>query len=102
MIVSVTKKMAEAINKRVREMGYKAVLETLTPNEFSIYVGSVFNHDEDYDVTTGQMKAIKIIYPDSYYAYPRYLTTKELRSVYRNSNGTYEGFMEELAELVEI
>lgn len=102
MLVAVTKKMADAINKRVKQMGYAAVIESMTPNEFSIKIGNVFMHDEDYDITTGTMQVIKIIYPDSYYAWPRYLTTKELRSIYKNSNRTYEGFMEELAEMVEI
>lgn len=102
MIVAVTKKMADAIDKRVRKMGYRAVVETMTPNEFSIKVGNVFRHDDDYNVASGMMQVIKIVYPDNYYAVPRYLTTMELRNVYRNSNGTYEGFMEELAELVEI
>jgi hypothetical protein len=90
MLVAVTKKMNDAINKRVKQMGYTSVIESMTPNEFSIKVGNVFMHDEDYDMTTGTMKVIKIVYPDSYYAWPRYLTTKELRSIYRNSNGTFK------------
>lgn len=102
MLVAVTKQMAYAINERVSQMGYAAVLESMTPNEFSIKVGNVFMHDEDYDMVTGRIQVIKIEYPDSYYAWPRYLTTKELRSIYKNSNGTYEGFMDELASLVEI
>ena len=102
MIVVVTKKMADAINKRVSKMGYTAIMETMTPNEYSIKVGNVFHHDEDYNITTGRMQVIMIIYPDNYYAMPHYLTTKELRAAYHNSNGTYDGFMDEIAELVEI
>lgn len=102
MIVAVTKKMADAINKRVKQMGYTAIMETMTPNEFSIKVGSAFQHDDDYNVSTGMMQVIMIIYPENYYAVPRYLTTKELRSAYHHSNGTYDGFMDEIAELVEI
>lgn len=102
MLVAVTKKMVEEINKRVKPMGYKATVEIMTPYEFSIMVGNWLYHNEDFNETTGKMQVIKITYPDNCYAVPRYLTTMSLRRIYRKSDGTYDDFMNELVKAVEI
>ena len=104
MKVKVTKVMTSEINKYFKKngIGYTAYFVEYTPNEYSIYVGSTMCHEDDYDWTKNVMKAIKIAYPDSYYAMPRYLTSNDLYKLFRKCNKTLEGFMKELYSEVEI
>lgn len=104
MKVKVTKTMAAAIKKSMRAM-YPAVtvsLETYKPDVYSRNVGSVWENEQDYDYSSGQFKCIRIVYPDEYYAMPRYLTTRELRYIAGRCNGTLDGFMHAVKQAIEI
>lgn len=104
MKVKVTKVMTDEINKYFQKngIGYTAYFVEYSPTEYNIYVGSSMCHENDYDWTKNKMKAIKIAYPDNYYAMPRYLTTDDLYKMFWKCNKTIDGFMKELHSEVEI
>ena len=104
MKVKVTKTMAAAIKKSMRTM-YPCVtvsMQTYKPDTYSWYVGSVWENEQDYDYTSGQFKCIRIVYPENYYAMPRYLTTRELQRIAGRCDGTLDGFMKAVYAAIEI
>lgn len=104
MKVKVTKTMTAAIKKAMRTM-YPAAsitLETCKADTYSRYVGSVWENEQDYDYTSGQFKYIRIVYPDNYYAMPRYLTTRDLQHIAGRCDGTMDGFMKAVKAAIEI
>jgi hypothetical protein len=62
----------------------------------------IFANDIDYDMRTGNMKAILVEYPIEYYAMPRYVTTRELQRIFRESDHSYDGFKRSLIDNIEI
>lgn len=104
MQVKVSKTMAKSINSYFNDNGisYRAEVIEMAPRSYDVYVGNSVMNDEDFDMETNMMKVIIIDYPSEYYAMPRYLSTRELRSIYYNSNRTMNGFMDELFEEIEI
>ena len=88
MKVQVSKVFANFINKTAKELGFKAQAEVVTMSEnayrmnvsYDLY--SAAEHG-DRDWGTGEYKAIRVCYPDGYYAMPRYVTTAELTKEFR-------------------
>ncbi len=104
MQVKVSKTMAKSINSYFNDKGvsYHAEVVEFTPQSYDYHVGSSYLNDEDFDAETNMMKVIVVEYPYEYYAMPRYLSTRELRSIYHTSNRTMNGFMDELFAEIEI
>lgn len=101
MKVKVTYPMLKEIKKALPK--YNVSLEKYTLEQYERFVDfDVYRNEIDYDDKTGKMKVIKIIYPDSYYAMPRYLTTKDLSQIFKYSDKTYNGFIKELVDYCEI
>ena len=105
MKVQATSTMAKEIAKALKAKGldYKAKQVKLTEREYSWYVGDTYDAEDygDYDYTKQEYRAIMIIYPDNYYACPRYLSTRELKDIF-TSGDTLEKFMAKVVEAVEI
>lgn len=102
MKVCLTKTMAKEIKKNCKDIIAAAALVEFTPEKYRLlvdYNGGLFM---DYNMNTGNIKAIKISYPESFYACPRYITSKDLRRVFEASNKTYTGFFERIREEIEI
>lgn len=93
MRVTVSKTMAKVLAKAIK--GYKIIWEEMTPREYDIYVGGLCGYYDSY-------RAIKVIYPDSYYACPRYITTNDLVKAFKSSNGTLNSFIEQVKDMIEI
>ena len=92
MKIKVSKKFADFINKTAKELGFEAEASVVTMGErgYCLNVGSnaMFDAEDngDYDWRTGEFKAIRVCYPDSYYACPQYLTTAELVKEFRRNH----------------
>lgn len=105
MKVLATKTMTKAINDFLKQSGerMRAVYETMSRRAFETNVDFDFwDNERDYLPASGEMRAIKIVYPSEYYALPRYLTSAALVKLYRRSNGTYKDFMREVLEEIAI
>jgi len=101
MIVKASNPMTKALAAALPEYTFR--LEKLTPQQFSLYVDiDAWKHDDDYNARTGKMQAIKVIYPDNYYCYPHYLTTRDLIKAFRKSDKTLNGFIQEVKNEIEV
>lgn len=106
MKVQATRVMANALNKGAREHGKAYAFRhiTVTPQEYERYIDSdLFTAEDygDYNASTGKLRAIKVVYPDEYYAMPRYLTTRALNREFV-SGDTAESYIKRVLESVEI
>lgn len=104
MQVKVSKVMVKFLNDNLlKSKGYKAVFNEITTDQYSLYVSyDIMDHENDYNYNTAKMKSIKILYPDNYYAVPRFLTTNDLVKIFKNSDKTVQGFLNELWNEIEI
>lgn len=104
MKVKVSKTMVKFLNDNLlKSKGYKAVFNEMNTNQYSFYVSyEIMDHENDYNYNTAKMKSIKILYPDDYYAVPRFLTTNDLVKIFKNSDKTVQGFLNELWNEIEI
>lgn len=105
MNVQVSKAMTNEINNYFKNNGipYKAQYETMTPAAFGWNVDiNTEQHEADFLPASGKMRAIKILYPEDFYACPRYVTTRELLRVFRKSNKTLAGFLGNLCDEIAI
>ena len=104
MQVKVSKVMVKFLNNNLlKSKGYKAVFNEMTTDQYCLYVNyNIMDHENDYNYNTGKMKSIKILYPDNYYAVPRFLTTNDLVKIFKNSDKTVQGFLNELWNEIEI
>lgn len=106
MRVQATKKMTGELNKVAKRTGkpYRFEHTTMKPNVYEWLVDyDIFNAYDygDYDISTGLMRAIKVVYPEEFYAIPRYITTRELHGLYE-SGDTLESFINRVIDEVEI
>ena len=105
MKIQVSKVFADFINKTVTNV--EASVRKMSENEYRMNVGSFGLWDAeqygDYDWQTGKYKAIVILYPDDYYACPRYITTKELDKEFkRRGVKDAEGLKSMIKDMIEI
>ena len=96
--------MAAAINRAAAAAGmpYKIIHCTMPQKMYAWHVGSAWENETDWNATTGKMRVIKVLYPDEWYAMPRYLTTKDLQRLAYESDRTYDGFMNTVLKDIEI
>ena len=100
MVVKVSKKMAKQLQKEFKE--YKIEYQEMTEQVYSYCVDiNSFNHDNDYDFITNKFKVLKVIYPSSFYALPKYLTTNDLLRLFLKSNKTYKSFIAKVKNEIE-
>lgn len=104
MVVKVSKVMVKFMNENVLNgTGMVADYCEMSQQNYELYVHyDLFSHENDFNAKNGKMKAIKILYPDEYYAMPKYLTTNDLVRVFRGSDKTVESFVKCLLNEVEI
>ena len=101
MVVKVSNTMSKALGKILKNSTVSLV--KMTPDKYSVTVDyDLFRHEQDYDIKTGLFKALMIDYNPELYALPRYLTTRDLVSIFRNSDKTYEGFCEGVQRFCEV
>lgn len=105
MKIQVSKVFADFINKTVPNV--EASVRKMSENEYRMHVGSFALWDAeqygDYDWQTGKFKAIVVLYPDDYYACPRYITTKELDKEFkRRGVRDAEGLKSMIKDMIEI
>lgn len=105
MKIQVSKVFADFINKTVPNV--EASVRKMSENEYRMHVGCFAAWDAeqygDYDWQTGKFKAIVVLYPDDYYACPRYITTKELDNEFkRRGVRDAEGLKSMIKDMIEI
>lgn len=105
MKIQVSKVFADFINKTVPNV--EASVRKMSENEYRIHVGifALWDAEQygDYDWQTGKYKAIVVLYPDDYYACPRYITTKELDNEFkRRGVKDAEGLKSMIKDMIEI
>lgn len=100
MKVKATNIMAKTLQKYFKD--YKITLQKYNERAYTMLVDCPFSHEEDYDYKTSKFNVIKITYPDNYYACSRYLTTRTLTRLFENSNRTFESFLQQIKNEIEI
>lgn len=100
MRVQATKTMAREIKKQT---GFSATLEKFSPERYEVIVDyDLLANEEDYNWGDRLFSAIRIDYPAEFYAIPRYLSTRDLRRIFRESDKTFNGFFEAVKNAIEI
>ena len=107
MKVKISKVMCKSIidylQGKKQFTGYRLSYVELKPNDYKYCVDyDIYNNMIDYDDKKNIFKAIKIVYPVNYYACDKYITTKELKQAYKNCDKTYNSFMQEIKNIIEI
>lgn len=101
MKVKATAVMAKTLQKYIKD--YKITLQKYNERAYSMLVDyNTFDHEEDFDYKTSKFNVIKITYPDDYYACDRYLTTRTLTRLFNKSNGTFESFLQQIKNEIEV
>lgn len=107
MKVKITKKMVNEIKKAFAKIekvkNYDVEYVKMSSRQYN-YCVDFDNKSMDYDYNwlNGEWVVIKILYPNEYYAMPKYITTVDLLNIFRKSNKTLDGFMQELADFLEV
>lgn len=106
MYVKVSKAMCSELKKNINPARYcvdSILYREMSPGEYRAYVDcDIFNHDEDYDSCKGTFKVLVVIYNDDCYAMNKYLTTRDLNRLFKDSDGTAEGFFYEVNQEIMI
>lgn len=103
MKVKVTKTMAKELKKNFEGKEYQITFQKIPTDIYRINVSyDLIENEEDYNMEDNTFNIIKVNYPAEYYAMPRYLTSRDLRRAYRESDKTYDGFMRTVESLIEI
>ena len=101
MFVKVSNPMIKVMKKAMPT--YKFNLVLLSPDDYKLKVDyDLFRNESDFNWDQHKFKAVQIRYPDTYYALPRYVTTRDLHRIYKNSDGTIEDFITELKKDIEV
>lgn len=101
MRVKVSKTMVKQLQKEFKN--YLIVYEEMTINDYRWCVNSdLLGNENDYDYEKSKFKVIKVLYPYEYYAMPKYLTTNDLGKCFRKSNKTYNSFINEIKNEIEV
>lgn len=105
MKIQATQVMAREIAKAAKAKGleYKVKQVMLTDREYGWYVGDIYDAEDygDYSDTTNKYRAIRIEYPDNYYACPRYISTMELHHLFSKGD-TLTEYMAKVLDEIEI
>ena len=108
MKIKVSKVFADFINKTAKELGFEvsAKVVELSENMYRLHVSyDIFRAEDfgDYNYNTGKYKAIKILYPENYFACPNYLTTYQLTQEFKRNNvSTISELKEMIKNICEI
>lgn len=98
--IKVTKKLTNELNKRAENIRF--IYHELLPHDYKMRVDyDIFRNDRDYNISSGKMKTIKVVYPPEWYALPRYLTTNDLVGMVRPDD-TLESYCERVLDEVTI
>ena len=101
MKVKVSNPMVKALKESFPEMNIS--LQKLGIDAYKMEVDyDVLYHENDFDFSKNCFKVIRIAYPTEFYAIDRYLTTNDLITAFRHSDGTLSGFMDAVREAIEI
>ncbi len=103
MKVKVSRPMVKALNETLEQHGMKAVLQEFTVDQYRQYVDyDVYRNETDYSEKKNKMRAIVLHYPDSCYAMPAFITTRDLSKVFKRCSGTWNTFIQEFMNCYEI
>ena len=105
MKLKTSKVMAKMLNEKIKDFGldYKITQKQITLEQFKLYVDFDFwEHENDYNSSNQKFNVLEIEYPLDYYACNRYLTTNDLIKIYKDSNKTFNGFLDSFKNYVEI
>lgn len=95
--VKVSNPMAKAIKTALNGIAFDVEIGKMNIELYQALVDyDALNHTEDWDAKANKLKVIRIEYPADCYAMPTYITTKDLTRIFRNSDHTYNGFMNEI------
>lgn len=101
MLVKVSNKMRKFLADNIPE--YNFTLEKMSLNEYRIKVDfEPIYHTDDLRDSDGKMQAIKVIYPADFYAMDRYLTTRDLVKLFRNTDSTAAEFIQAVKDEIAI
>ena len=102
MNIKATKTFTKELNKHLTSA--KAYYRELTRHEYAMQVDyDLYSNEIDYSPKTGRFSVIQIEYPESYYAMPKHLTTRELNRIFRReSDGTPESYWKALNAAIAI
>ena len=93
MKVKVTKTMTAALNKHFPEWSFSFLRLSQDAYRTEVDYSCIDNY-QDWDYTRNCMNVIRLDYPATDYALPRFITTNDLLNICRHSNGTLESFMD--------
>ena len=104
MKIQVSKAMAKELNKAIGFCDISYIEMRPETYSWNVSVDSYLNEiDLKFDREGRNVfKVLKIVYPPEFYAMPAYLTTRDLNRIYRESDRTWDGFINAVKSAVEI
>lgn len=91
MYVKVSNPIKKIIAEALSGTAAGVKIEKLTPDQYERLVDyNLLKHTSD--LNNGLFKVIKVIYNPECYALPAYITTWDLVTTYKESDGTLDGF----------
>lgn len=83
MKVQVTKTLCKELKKNIKSFDIEYI--ELPLNQYKSTIDfDIYDHEIDYNFEKGVFKAFKIIYPYDCYALPQYITTKDLKRLFKD------------------
>lgn len=105
MKAKVSKVMASTLNKEAKKQNklFHFFYTEMDYEHYRYLVDfDVINHENDYSLESNIFKVIKVVYPDNWYCAPGYLTTNDLAKMAKNAKNSYERFINNVFDNVEI
>lgn len=95
MYVKVSNPIKKIIAESLSGIAAGVRIEKMTPDQYERLVDyNLLKHTADFDGV--QFKVIKVIYPPECYALPEYITTWDLITTYKESDGSLAGFIDKI------
>lgn len=105
MIVKTSKAFCEVLEEEIaknpRFAGYKLRRISMSAGAYSWYATEP-DGLLDFDPRNDLYNVIKVDYPADFYALPLYVTTAALTRIFRKSNRTFDGFIKDFENYIEI
>lgn len=107
MQVKTSKTLLNFIKKNIQTQdkfnGYNLELCHMDKYNYLYYTGEQpFYNSDDYNLKLDKFNIFKVKYPQDFYCYNLYITTNDLKKIYRKSDKTVQGFLQSFYDFIEV
>ena len=101
MKIKASKIMSKQLQKSFDN--YTITYKTMYPCDYKVLVDhDDYIHENDFNLNTYKFSVIVVEYPSYFYAMPKYLTTNDLLRCFKKSDKTYDDFINQIKNQIEV